>query len=137
MSDTEKWKVNDGGSRWKQTKTLALGKVLLNVLMSLSNSFFLQDLPEMFSPHTAVHTDVVLVPRARPSAPDPPNQAPIPYNCVSDHSSVRQYLCVCEWERENEDTFRDAQQELMQEQMFKILFQSNTHIHIHTGKLKW
>ncbi len=88
--------MNDGGSRWKQTKTLALGKVLLNVLMSLSNSFFLQDLPEMFSPHTAVHTDVVLVPRARPSAPDPPNQAPIPYNCVSDHSSVRQYLCVCE-----------------------------------------
>ncbi len=50
MSDTEKWKVNDGGSRWKQTKTLALGKVLLNVLMSLSNSFFLQDLPEMFPP---------------------------------------------------------------------------------------
>lgn len=52
------------------------------------------------SPHTAVHTDVVLVPRARPSAPDPPNQAPIPYNCVSDHSSVREYVCVCEQERD-------------------------------------
>lgn len=84
-------------------------------------------------PHSAMNTDVVLDPRARPSAPDPPNQAPIPYNCVSDHSSVREYVCVSERERttetDNEDTFRDAQQELMQEQMFKILFQSYTHKH--------
>lgn len=80
----------------------------------------------------AGHTDVVLVPRAIPSAPDPPNQMPISYNCMSDHSSVREYVCVRErlTETDREDTFRNAQQELMQEQMFKILLQF-------TGKLKW
>jgi len=57
MNDTEKWKENDGGTRWKQTKTLASGKVLLNVIVSHS-ILSLQVLPEMSPPCCAYRCDV-------------------------------------------------------------------------------